>query len=82
MACPQRGKKRESSGESGQKRGSRMVPARDFAIASWRNPLKKMQRVPAGPINVISLAGAEFAAVIPKRNAKNCIVFEAKITTS
>jgi hypothetical protein len=25
---------------------------------------------------------AEFAAVIPKRNAKNCIVFEAKITTS
>jgi hypothetical protein len=32
-----------------------MVPARHFEIAGAANPLKKMRRVSAGPINVISL---------------------------
>jgi hypothetical protein len=53
-----------------QKQGNRNAPDRHFEIAGRRNPLNKMQRVSAGPINVISLQAPRFAAAIPERDAK------------
>jgi hypothetical protein len=58
-----------------------MVPARHFEIASSRKSLKKMRRVSAGPINVISLPALNSHPRFPQ-DAKICIVFEVGITTS
>jgi hypothetical protein len=68
--------------ESGQKLGNRIVPARYCEIASWRNPLKKMPRVSAGPINVISLPAPNFAARDSRAGREDGNVFRVLITTS
>ena len=55
-ACPQQGKKRESSDLSGQKPGSRIVGVGRAAALRLRNPFGPIGRISAGSTSVRSLA--------------------------
>jgi hypothetical protein len=60
MACPQRGRKRESSGESGRKQGS--APWRVNGLRQFARPA--IRRVPAKPIDVNEPAGTAMIVAI------------------
>jgi hypothetical protein len=69
LPCPQHGRKRESSGESGQKQGSSIEfdeTCRHFVREIF---LQSVRRVSGRPIDVIEPAGTESVVAMPTPGA-------------
>jgi hypothetical protein len=66
MACPQRGRKRESSGYSRQKRGTGILPGERFQDIPVTKSFEVIVAGVSGTNRCYEPAGMQFVAAIPK----------------